>query len=284
MKRLLTIQRTDTPDSVSRAISTLESAVNSLADVGTSDLPNRMDKAESEIKDLQTEQTELAKEIEEHHNAKLTPEGYLLGQVYDGTEDVTFSIAGSPNADAGQLAARDANGGSAFKKLTIKNTGHELLVLERSESSEPAPGANYQFILVRRNGETKAIIGIDDMDRFCVIKGDGSDVQAYLDTDGTWFATFLKAQNYFDAANHQLLMERQPAISDAVATTGSPAGTDNTGGSPTDPATLGDVQGAYNVTNAHEARIADLEGTVATVRGTLNTVLGMLRTHGLIFP
>lgn len=279
-KRLLTVGRTDTPQAITQAFTATEQAVNSLADLAAANTPGQLSDLKSEVETLNSEMADVQQQLTDRKGAKLSPGGYISGTPYDGSQAETFRVDASAKAVPG-IVARDAAGESIFKKLTAINSDKELMVLERTETAM----ANYRLLLLRRNGVTLGILGLDDHDRPCLFKADDpTTVFTYLDTDGTWFSTFLKSNSLHDIDGNQVVTHQQAAIASPTATTGSPAGTGGTGGTPSDPATLGDVDGAYGASNLLEARVADLEGTVATLLTVVGSVLGMARSHGLIAP
>lgn len=180
--------------------------------------------------------------------------------------------------------------------LAINSKGKPDLKLQRLETS----AAVLPVIEIIRNGVTLGFVGIDASDNIAVLAANGTTVllsvvrsggsQGEADAllrfkaphlEGT---TDAKAPAYLDGAGTQVVGAQQAAIANGTATSGSPPGTNSTGGTPTDPATLGDVDGVYGVTNGLEASVADALGTANTALATANAALGAMRTHGLIHP
>lgn len=164
--------------------------------------------------------------------------------------------------------------------LTITETAKPDLILKRTESV----AAVLQFIELVRNGSIKGFIALDASDRVAILHSDGTTVLFYVTLAGVASADVFDAGAEHRTAGTKVVGTQGGAIADGTATTGSPDGTNSTGGSPSDPAFLGDVQGAYDVTNAQQADISNAAGTAATALAKANAALAAMRAHGLIAP
>lgn len=177
----------------------------------------------------------------------------------------------------------------ALQAVAEFNTDQTNTDYSAAFARDAVAGAVIPIIAIKRQSTIIGFVGLDSSDQLALIAPDGTTLLTIWSPTGTLTAlerviasTTMKADAYHDTNDDQVVTTRQSAIPHVTATVGSPGGSDSTGGPPGDPATLGDVDGAYGATNALAARVADLEGTVADLVAAANGTLGALETHGLI--
>lgn len=146
-----------------------------------------------------------------------------------------------------------------------------------------AAAAVNPMIALSRQLATMFYIGLDASDRWSIIASDGTTVLVTISATGDVVAAgHVRASFYADGSNTQVVTTRQAAIPNGTATSGSGAPAGGTGGAPGDPATLGDVDGAYAYAAGAYSTALDALGTANTALAKINAWLDAARTHGLI--